>query len=99
MEEIVMELIINAGCARSKAMESIMEIKEGNSEAARKNMQEADDLLLKAHNIQTKLIQNEVNGEKTELNLLMVHAQDQIMNALTMKLLATEIVEMYEKFS
>lgn len=99
MEEIIMELIINAGCARSKSMESIMKIKEGDLEATKKSIEEADEFLARAHNVQTKLIQDEAAGNKTEINLLMVHAQDHLMNAMTIKDLAQEIIEMYEKFS
>jgi len=49
-----------------------------------------------AHKIQTNLVQGEVRGEKTEVTLLMVHAQDHLMNAITIKDLATEFVDMYE---
>lgn len=99
MEEIIMELIVNAGSASSKAMESIMESKEGHSEIAKDNIKDAEEFLLKAHNIQTKLIQDEVNGNKVELSLLMLHAQDHLMNAVNMKDIAKEMVEMYERFS
>ncbi|AGF55882.1 PTS system cellobiose-specific IIA component [Clostridium saccharoperbutylacetonicum] len=99
MEEAIMELIMNAGCARSKAMELIMKVKEGNLEETKKSMEEADEFLSNAHNVQTKLIQEEAAGKKTEINLLMVHAQDHLMNAMTIKDLAKEIIEMYEKFS
>lgn len=94
-----MELIMNAGCARSKAMESIMEIKDGHSEVAKKKMEEANEFLAKAHNVQTKLIQDEASRIKNELSLLMVHAQDHLMNAITIKDLTGVIIEMYEKFS
>ena len=38
-----------------------------------------------AHNTQTQLIQKEINGNKNELTLLMIHAQDHLMDALVMK--------------
>ena len=45
------------------------------------------------------VIQNEAGGEKTDMTLLMVHAQDHLMNAMTVKDLAAELVEIYEKVS
>ncbi|OOM75435.1 lichenan-specific phosphotransferase enzyme IIA component [Clostridium puniceum] len=99
MEEVLMEIIANAGSARSKAMESIVKVKNGHSELAKNSIEEANTFLEKAYNVQTKLIQDEVAGNKTELNLLMVHAQDHLMNAMTVRDLAEEIVEIYERFS
>lgn len=99
MDEIIMELRVNSGRARSKAMESIMEIKQGHSEVAKKNIEKADEFLVKANNFQKKLIEDKENGNRTELNLLIVHAQDHLMDAITITDLAKEIIEMYEEFS
>jgi cellobiose PTS system EIIA component len=52
--------------------------------------------LNEAHHIQTSLIQQEIRGEKVEISLLMIHAQDHLMNAITMKDLATEVVDLYQ---
>lgn len=50
-----------------------------------KSFKTAAEELSKAHHYQTELIQNEAGGEKTEMTLLMVHAQDHLMNAMTVK--------------
>lgn len=73
--------------------------KSGDAEEARKKLQDAAEELSKAHHYQTELIQNEAGGEKTEMTLLMVHAQDHLMNAMTVKDLAAEIIELYEKIT
>jgi len=49
--------------------------------------------------MQTNLIHNEANGNKAEVSLLLVHAQDHLMNAITIKDMAKEFVDLYEKFS
>ena len=46
--------------------------------------------------MQTQLLTKEANGERSEVSLLMVHAQDHLMNAMTVKDLATEIVDIYK---
>ncbi|PNB38374.1 PTS lactose/cellobiose transporter subunit IIA, partial [Pseudomonas sp. GW456-E7] len=71
----------------------------GDAEEAQKKLQDAAEELSKAHHYQTELIQNEAGGEKTEMTLLMVHAQDHLMNAMTVKDLAAEIIELYEKIT
>lgn len=80
-------------------MEAIAEAKKGDFAAAKEKIQAADEELIKAHHFQTALIQNEAKGTKTEPSLLMIHAQDHLMNAMTMKDLAAEIVELYEKMN
>jgi len=98
MEQTVMELIVNGGDARSKAMQAIKLAKKGDLEAAKEKIKEANEALNKAHDFQTTLIQNEAAGEHVEVSLLMVHAQDHLMNAMTVRDLAQEMISMYEEF-
>lgn len=80
-------------------MEAIAAAKSGDAEEARKKLHDAAEELTKAHHYQTELIQNEAGGEKTEMTLLMVHAQDHLMNAMTVKDLAAEFIALYEKIT
>ncbi|WP_066371400.1 PTS lactose/cellobiose transporter subunit IIA [Neobacillus fumarioli] len=95
-EEIIFQIILHGGNGKSSAMEAIMAAKQGDFTAARQKLQEAGDALNEAHHIQTSLIQNEVRGDKTEVSLLLVHAQDHLMNAMTIRDLAIEFVDLYE---
>jgi len=94
--EIIMEIIANGGNARSKAMKAIQLAQEGKFDEAKQLIGQADEDFLHAHRAQTGLIQEEVRGKKTEVSLLMVHAQDHLMNALTVRDLAKEIIVLYE---
>ena len=96
---VIMNLIVDAGSARSYAMEAIRLAKEGNLEQAEASLQNADAEMAKAHHAQTDLIQNEAKGGHTEINLFMVHAQDHIMTAILAKDLAREFVELYKRIS
>jgi cellobiose PTS system EIIA component len=96
LEGIIFQIILHGGNGKSCAMEAIAAAKVGNIEEAREKLIEAGEALNEAHHIQTSLIQGEVRGEKTELSLLMIHAQDHLMNAMTMKDLASEFVDLYE---
>ena len=46
-------------------------------------MNEAEALIVKAHNAQTEVIQSQVSGENMEYSLLFVHAQDTVMTITT----------------
>ncbi|MGF9964071.1 PTS lactose/cellobiose transporter subunit IIA [Bacillus rhizoplanae] len=97
LETTAFHLILHGGNARSSAMEAIQFAKQGKFLEAEEKLQEAESELKEAHRLQTTLIQQEAGGEKVELSLLLVHAQDHLMNAITIKELASEFVDLYRK--
>lgn len=94
-EMMIMNIIVNAGNARSKFIEAIRYAKEGDLNKANETIALGKEDLNLAHDVQTELIQSEAAGDKNEVTLLMVHAQDHLMNAMTVRDFATEIVELY----
>ncbi|MBE5989899.1 PTS system cellobiose-specific IIA component [Lacrimispora xylanisolvens] len=97
IEMIVMRLVVNGGNARSTAIEALRAAKVGDFKKADELMEEADTTLKEAHEIQTEMIQNELNGNKVEVGLLMVHAQDHLMNAMTVMDLCKEMIDILRK--
>lgn len=93
--EAIFQLILHGGNARSLAMEAIALAKNKDMSGAQQALDRAADELTKAHHNQTALIQKEVAGDKLELSMLLIHAQDHLMNAMTIKDLAAEFVEIY----
>lgn len=96
LEEIAMTLVGNAGEARSLAFEALREAKAGNFETAEELLKESRERSLAAHEMQTELICNEADGNKIEINLLMVHAQDHLMNSILARELIEEMIDMYK---
>ncbi len=96
-ETIAFQIILYGGNARSDAMEAMQLAKSGDFLAAREKLEHAAEELRKAHKCQTDLIGAEARGERSELSILLIHAQDHLMNAMTVKDLAEEIVSLYEK--
>ena len=95
--EMAFGLILNAGNSKSKSMMAIEAAREFEFEEAEKLVAEAEEDLRAAHQTQTDLIQGEARGEKMDLNLIMVHAQDHLMNAMNFQQLAEEFIEVYER--
>lgn len=95
LEHVIFQIILHGGNGRSAAMEALLAARQGDFVGAREKLKEAENALNEAHHIQTSLIQGEIRGEKKEISLLMVHAQDHLMNAMTVKDLAAEMVELY----
>ena len=96
IEEIIMKLIVESGEAKSAAFEAINAAKTGDMSKAKERMEYASKHLLEAHHRQTSLIQQEAAGNKTEVSLLMVHAQDHLMTAMVVRDLAQEFVDIYK---
>jgi len=95
MELISFQIIASAGSAKSMYMEAIQEAKKGNFDQARTLVEEGQKLFLDAHKAHASLIQKEASGEKVEFTLLLMHAEDQLMNTETVKLMTDEIIELY----
>ena len=96
LETIAMTLVGNAGEGRSLAFEALNEAKKGNFEKAEQLLKESQERTLAAHEIQTQLICNEADGNKTEMSVLMVHAQDHLMTSMLARELITELIEIYK---
>ncbi|KRM91942.1 PTS lactose/cellobiose transporter subunit IIA [Liquorilactobacillus cacaonum] len=95
--EVIMGLIMEGGNAKGFAVQAINAAKQGDFEGAKDFLAKSNESLSKAHNVQTDMLTKEAQGEHTEINLYMVHAQDHLMTAITFKDLAQEIVELYER--
>lgn len=101
-EEVQMlsfQIILHAGNARSDTMEALILAKKGKFEEAAKKMESADEAFAEAHHMQTNLLHDEANGKTTELSVILIHAQDHLMNALTVKDLAVEMIDMHQKIN
>lgn len=92
-----MGLIANGGNAKSLAFEAIRLAKKGDIADAREKLKESDKSLLEAHNSQTGMLTKEAQGDHMHVTLLVVHSQDHLMNAITFRDLAGEMVDLYEK--
>jgi PTS system cellobiose-specific IIA component len=99
-EDIVVELVVNGGDARSKALEAVMAASTGDYETAEERMKQCSESLQKAHMFQTAMIQQEIAEEKSEpVSLIMVHGQDHLMDAMTVRDMAELMIGMYKKIN
>ncbi|MGT2785858.1 PTS lactose/cellobiose transporter subunit IIA [Streptococcus merionis] len=96
--EISFELILHAGDAKSKCLMAIESAREEEFEESEQYMAEATESMKLAHKCQMDLIQSEAKGEKVEITVLLVHAQDHLAMALSALDHAKELIEMHKKF-
>jgi PTS system cellobiose-specific IIA component len=97
LESIIMELLVNAGSARSQALTALQQARKGDFEAAEQAMEESREYVKHAHKIQTQLIGMDEGTGKLPVNLITVHSQDHLMNAMVIQDLAADMIELYRR--
>ncbi len=97
IETIIFQIIANSGDAKSLVFEAIQLAKTGSEEAALAKLTQAEEKLGAAHREQTTLIQAEAQENGVPVSLLLIHAQDHLMNAILLKDLARELIELYSR--
>lgn len=96
-EEIIFSIIVHGGNARAKAYDALKAAQQYDFDSAKEFMQEAEKEIGKAHKIQTEIIQKEAGGEKVDITVLFVHAQDHLMTAIAEKSLIENMIELYKR--
>lgn len=94
--ETAFNLILSAGNSKSNSMMAIQAAREFRFEEAEELLDQAQKDLTEAHQIQTDLIQGEARGQKAEVNIIMVHAQDHLAMALMTVDNAKELLNVYK---
>ncbi|MFV0551640.1 MAG: PTS lactose/cellobiose transporter subunit IIA [Anaerorhabdus sp.] len=97
MEMIIFEIINYGGTAKGLAYEALEAAEQGDYEKAEQLLKESDENLVKAHQIQTTLIQDEAAGKHHDVTVLFVHAQDHLMTAMEARTLIEYIIKMHKK--
>jgi cellobiose PTS system EIIA component len=97
IELVCFQIISAVGSAKSMYIEAVREAKKGDFEKAVSLIDEGQKVYKEGHHFHAKLIQQEASGEKTDINLLLVHAEDQMMSAETIKIMAEEFIEVHKK--
>jgi len=99
IQQLSFMIILHAGNARSSAFEAIAAAKRSDAALVKEKLEEAEISFLEAHKLQTELLQEEARGTSNEMSVLLVHAQDHLMTAMTVKELATEMIDLITKIN
>ena len=97
MQMIAFQIIASVGTAKSNYVEAMQAAKAGDFEKADGLIKEGDGFFGEAHKHHFDLIQKEANGEELPFSLMLMHAEDQMLNTETIKLLAVEIIDLHKK--
>ena len=94
IELIAFNIISNVGTAKSMGIQALIKGREGKEKEAEKLLEEAVSFLKEGHKSHAQLIQEEAKGNKQELSLILMHAEDQLMASEIILSLAKEMLYM-----
>lgn len=97
--EIAMMIIMHAGTAKSLAVEAIDLADEGKFDEAQKSIVDAEASYTEAAKEHFKAIQADSEEGGLKLNVLFIHAEDQMLNAETIIVLAKKMIKLHEKIA
>lgn len=93
LELVAFNIISAVGTARSCYIEAIQKAKQKDFDGANKLIEEGDDVFNEGHKAHAELLQKEASGAQNTVNLLLLHAEDQLMSAEGFKIIALEFID------
>lgn len=96
-ETIAMTLIAYSGDARTLAFQALQAAKKGDFDKADCLMEESEKASTQAHKAQTDLLVAEANGERADINVILIHSQDHLMTGMLAQELINEMIQMYKQ--
>lgn len=97
IQELGFQIIGFSGDALNYYFQALNSCKAGKLDEVDSFIKKGDSALKSAHKLQTDLIVKEANGETSEYSVIMVHAQDHLMNSILVKKLVLELVYVNKK--
>ena len=96
-ELVAFNIIAAVGTARSSYIAAIDAAAEGNFEEAEELVKEGQKNFTEGHDAHMKLLVGMAQGESVTMDLLLTHAEDQLMSAESFGILAERFITLYKK--
>lgn len=97
-QEAAFRIIATVGSAKSQYIEAIQKAKEGDIEGAKALVESGTKDFDDGHAAHLSLLQQSAidNGNVT-FSLILVHAEDQLMQAESFRIIAEDLIDVYER--
>lgn len=97
LEQAAFEIISTVGTARSCYIEAIQKAKDGKWDEIEELFKIGNEAFNEGHDAHMKLLTKEAEGNSEGVNLLLLHAEDQLMSAEGFKIIAEEFIDVYKR--
>jgi len=94
---VAFQIILESGDARKMIHEAFDLMRETLFLEAGAKLDVAKDVIIRAHDSQSGLLQKYASGINFEIDILMVHAQDHLMTTMMLNEIAIEMLYLYKK--
>ena len=95
LEKLSFLMLSNVGEAKSCFIDAMSIARTGKFEEAAKMIEEGEEHFREGHRSHMQMVQTAGSGQKP-INLLIAHAEDQMMATDTIKIVANEMIEVYK---
>ncbi|POP47661.1 PTS lactose/cellobiose transporter subunit IIA [Superficieibacter electus] len=92
---VAMNIIMDAGDARSLITDALVAIEKNQFTVADEKIMQAQLKIKAAHGNQTDIIQSEIHGEAFPFSLLFIHAQDTLMTINSELLMSRHLLKVF----
>lgn len=99
IEMICFKMISQVGAARSSYMEAIAAAKAGEFDKAKQLVEIGEQQRMNGHDVHFELLQQDSQGQSPQFSLLLMHAEDQLMSAELLKIVAEELIAVYQRLA
>ncbi|MFQ6792408.1 MAG: PTS lactose/cellobiose transporter subunit IIA [Thomasclavelia sp.] len=97
LELVSFKIISAVGMAKSSYIEAMKAANDGDFALAEAKIKEGDESFTGGHSAHGELIQKEASGDHVVPTILLMHAEDQLMSAETIKVMALEIIRLNKR--
>ena len=97
LELICFQIISHAGTAKSNYIEAMAKAKDGDFKKASELINEGIEEYRLAHKAHSSLITEEASGNKVEVGLLLMHAEDQLITTEVIRIVAEENIQLLKE--
>lgn len=97
VQRISFKVISHAGDAFDHYVKAGTAASEFDFEEAEEEMKQGGKEMVLAHQAQTDLLNAEVNGEDLPFSIILIHAQDHLMHAMSYEQNVRDLIKVYRK--
>ena len=97
LEQICFRIISAVGMAKSSYVEAMRAAAQGDNELSEQKIKEGDEYYAQGHEVHMELLSKEAGGETIEIGMILMHSEDQMMAAETVRLMAEENIRLSKR--
>lgn len=99
LELISFKIISTVGTARGMFITAIQKAKNGEYEEAAQLIEQGDRHFAEGHEAHMEMLTRQANGDMPPLDILLIHAEDQMMSAENFRIIAEEFIDLYKRLN